>query len=483
MELKQHLQMKLTQQLVMTPQLQMAIKLLQLSRIELEQVVREQLEENPLLEEAKSSLEETLIEEQSDGVLGEDIIIEQVLPSPETSEPTAPKPLSWESFIKDRKTYSVGPSVKLTNEEVPSPEAVLSRKISLQDHLLWQVRLSNLKEEDIKICEEIIGNINEDGYLVDVSVEELADKFYTSVDRVENLLHKIQQMDPVGVGARTPQECLIIQARVYYPEKEIVHKILESHLKNLERKNYGEIIKSLKCTMEDMVEAVNIITALEPKPGRFFNSEEPEYIVPDVYVYKIGDEYITVLNEDGLPKLKINKYYENIFVDKVDCETKKFILEKFRSAVSIIKSIHQRQNTIRKVTESIVRFQSEFFDKGINYLKPLILKDVADDIGMHESTVSRVTTNKYVHTPHGILELKYFFNSRISGTTGDDLASESIKQKIRHLIEHEDKKSPYSDQKIADILRGEKIDIARRTVAKYREQMKIPPSQKRKKII
>jgi RNA polymerase sigma-54 factor len=257
--------------------------------------------------------------------------------------------------------------------------------------------------------------------------------------------------------------------------------IIERHLKHLESKNYAVIAKDLKISIEEVVKAVKVISRLEPKPGRAYSGEEPQYITPDVYVHKMGDKYVTVLNDDGLSKLRISGMYRAALKNGKAGEAKEYIQEKLRSAVWLIRSIHQRQRTIYKVTESIVKFQRDFLDKGIAHLKPLILRDVAEDIGMHESTVSRVTTNKYVHTPQGIYELKFFFNSAINRTGGDEIASEAVKSHIKQIVAAEDARHPHSDQRIVEILKGQGIEIARRTVAKYREVLGILPSSKRKK--
>ena len=255
------------------------------------------------------------------------------------------------------------------------------------------------------------------------------------------------------------------------------------HLKDLEDKKYENIAKKLGVSMDEVITAVSIIREFEPKPGRSYSDEETIYVSPDIYVFKVGDEYEIVLNEDGLPKLRINGYYKDVLSrkDSLPDNVKSYIQEKLKSAAWLIKSIHQRQRTIYKVTESIVKFQRDFFDKGITHLKPLVLREVAEDIQMHESTISRVTTNKYVYTPQGLFELKFFFNSAISSMDGDSVASESVKEHIRNIIKMENKEKPYSDQEIADILRKLNIRVARRTVAKYRESMRILPSRKRRK--
>lgn len=350
------------------------------------------------------------------------------------------------------------------------------------DHLNWQLALAKFDEKEEEIGGLIIGNIDDDGYLK-LSVEEIAQKAGAEIELVEKVLAKIQEFDPVGVAARNLEECLSIQAK-QTPEPELTRRLIKGHLKDLERKNYHAIAKGLGVTTEKVLTLVKLIGAMEPKPGRPFYDERAQYISPDIYIYKVGDEFIIVQNEDGLPKLKISSFYQNALKrDSVSTKEKEYINDKLRSAIWLIRSIHQRQRTIFKVTESIIKFQKEFLEKGIDHLRPMVLRDVAEDIGMHESTVSRVTSNKYIHTPQGIYELKFFFNSSIRRIQGTDIASESVKDKIKTIITSEDPKHPYSDQEIVELLRKENVEIARRTIAKYREGMNILPSSRRKKFI
>jgi RNA polymerase sigma-54 factor len=294
----------------------------------------------------------------------------------------------------------------------------------------------------------------------------------------------LQQLDPKGCAARDLQECLLIQVSALRDAAApLLGMMIKKYMKLLESKNLPAIAKDLRLPLEEVVNAAKLLPKLDPKPGRNFSAEDPHYITPDVFVYKLGEEYTVVLNDDGLSKLRISGTYRNALKSGgvAPGQTKEFIQDKLRSAMWLIRSIHQRQRTIYKVTESIVKFQREFLDRGIAYLKPLILRDVAEDIGMHESTVSRVTTNKYVHTPQGIYELKYFFNSSISRVSGDDIASEAVKNHIKQLVAQEDARNPYSDQKIVELLKSQGIEIARRTVAKYREVLGVLPSSKRKR--
>lgn len=474
-ELRQ--QLKLTQQLIMTPQLQMAIKLLQLSRLELMDAIRQELEENPTLEESQ----ETLSRDQ----LNPD---EQVqLPANEKPQEVSidekiPNEIDWSNYIDE---YNSPGRIRFESEdrEAPQYEAFISHKESLSDHLLWQLLMASPSSEEKRIGSLIIGNLDKDGYL-QTSAAELAEQAGVTEEDIEEVLFLMQSFDPIGVCARNLSECLLLQARNLGLQNTLVTDIINQHLHHLENKNYKAICKALKVTLEEVIAAVEVITAMEPKPGRQFSDEEPQYIIPDIYVYKTEDDFAIVINDDGLPKLKVNSFYKQaISRDKdVGGNARNYIQDKLRSAAWLIRSIHQRQKTIYKVMESILKFQRDFFDRGIAYLKPMVLRDVAEDIGMHESTISRVTTNKYAYTPQGIFELKYFFNSSIKRVHGEAIASASVQAKIRRLIESEDPRKPFSDSKMAELLKAENIDIARRTVAKYREMMGVLPSSKRKRF-
>jgi RNA polymerase sigma-54 factor len=476
LELRQ--QLKLTQQLIMTPQLQMAIKLLQLSRLELLNTIRQELEENPTLEEEvqDSDVEEQLVE-RSEKASAE--------PS-ETKEMTVEEKIrddiDWNNYI-DEYNSSGRTHFEAERRDTPNFESFVARKESLREHLLWQLLMTSPEEADKKIGNCIVGSLNKDGYL-DATVEDLALMSDTDPEKVEQVLSLFQTFDPIGVCARDLGECLLIQARHFGLDHTIVIEIIENHLNHLENKNYKAIAKTLKVSIEDIVAAVKVIQSLEPRPGRQFTEEEAQYINPDVFVYKIEDEFIILVNDDGMPRLRVNNFYKSAIKDDGNFseDAKDYIQEKMRSATWLIRSIHQRQKTIYKVMESILKFQRDFFLKGIAHLKPMVLRDVAEDIGMHESTISRVTTNKYVHTPRGIFELKYFFNSSIQRVHGEAIASASVQEKIRLIIENEDSKKPYSDDKISKLLKEANINIARRTVAKYREMMRVLPSNKRKQF-
>jgi RNA polymerase sigma-54 factor len=503
--------LRLSQSLVMTPQLQQAIKLLQMNRMELQEVVTTELMENPVLEELTetpegdnithdgelSGLDAGSANPEADQRRDEDAFIK---PQQKEEQLVSGKDdFNWESYVEEfNSNSSSAPSMREVNEELPSFENVLTKTTSLEDHLMWQLSMTaTLTDQERKLGELVIGNLSDDGYL-NAPFEDLVRESGMELEDAEEVLKIIQKFDPVGIASRGLQECLAIQASFMNPRQEIVEKMIAHHLPDLERKNYANIAKALGITVEKVIENTRLILEFEPKPGRNFASSDTQYITPDIYVYKVGNEFAIVMNEEGMPRLRISPYYKNILASaKAEAArgvpegaekekskvTKEYVQEKLRSAVWLIRSIHNRQKTIYKVTEAIVRRQREFFEKGVQQLKPMILKDVANDIGMHESTISRVTTNKFVHTPVGIFELKYFFNSSIQSADGSDaLASEAVKEKIRQLVSKEDQKNPLSDQKIVELLKDENIDIARRTVAKYRDMLGILSSGKRKKV-
>ena len=473
-ELKQSL--KLSQQLVMTPQLQQAIKLLQLSRVELVDMVQTEMLENPVLEENQDNPDAAA--EIPDKKETAEQNVTEVNPSEKEFNVA-----DWENYFNEGSSSHSLPSTYEAPEDLPAYDATLTKATTLQDHLDWQLRMAEISEKEAEICTLIIGNIDDDGYFKS-ELDEIARKAECTIEEAEDSLARIQEFDPPGVGATDLKECLLIQTRHLEgsPLLATVRKVIKNHLDLLMKRNYPGLAKALGIGMERVKVVVKIISELEPKPGRPFGIDNAQYILPDVYVHKVGGDYAIVLNEDGMPKLRISSFYQSAMSNKTNPNTKEYIQGKIRSAIWLIKSIHQRQRTVYKTTESIVKFQREFFDKGIAYLKPMVLRDVAEDISMHESTISRVTTNKYVHTPHGIFELKFFFNSSISRTNKESLASEAVKSKIKQLIASENPKKPFSDQQIVEMLGQSGIEIARRTVAKYRESMGLLPSSKRKRL-
>ena len=476
LELKQSL--KLSQRIIMTPQLQQAIKFLQLSRLELCQTIDHEMEANPLLEEVPvDEIEGKAVEE---GKKEEPVNKEEPLREVRIKE-TIREDFDWDSYISEYNTAWASSPHEGT-EDRPSFESLIAPKTNLYSHLLWQLQVSDLDETQRGIGGYIIGNIDSDGYL-QTSIDNIMSETHQSREEVLRVLDIIHEFDPVGVGARDNSECLLIQLRFQGLGGSIAEKIVTDHMKQLEKRRYSQIARSLGVPLDKVLDAVSVIAFLEPKPGRFYNDEETIYIIPDVYVYKMGDEFMIFLNEDGLPKLRISSFYRETLAKKDDLSrpTREYIREKLKGASWLIKSIHQRQRTIYKVSESIVKFQRDFFDSGPAHLKPMVLRDVAEDIQMHESTVSRVMNNKYMYSPFGIFELRYFLNSGIQSVDGaDKVGSLSVKERIKEIIRGEDKSKPFSDQEIVHILKRLNIDIARRTVAKYREMLGILPSSQRK---
>lgn len=483
LELRQSL--KLTQQLVMTPQLQQAIKLLQLSRLELADTITQEVEQNPLLEDDTPSLNSDMTPGPDQAPAPDQAYTEQ---SDRTSEvdmerPTEPPEINWSDYTNEYEPTSSYNPRGSNSEETGSRLDILSEKPDLLSHLRWQLSFIETLEEEDEIIEAILGNLNHNGFL-EAELSEIAEQTGYTIEEVEDTLELVQELDPSGVGARNVQESLLLQLKRLKLANSLPADIIKDHLNYLETKNYIAIAKATRHKVEDVIAAVNIIIDLDPHPGQAYSSEEPQYITPDVTVQKMDGEYVILQNNDGLPKLRISSYYQAMLQDKksTPLETREYIQDKMRSAAWLIKSIEQRQRTIYKVVESLIKFQYDFFENGVAFLKPLVLRDVAEDIEMHESTVSRVTSNKYVHTPQGTFELKYFFNSAIERKGGGEaLSSESIRQQLKQMVAKENPDKPLSDLAISKLFADENIKLARRTVAKYREQLGILPSKYRKK--
>lgn len=499
MELKQ--QLKLSQQLVMTPQLQQAIRLLQLSRLELVDEVRKELDGNPILTEEEPDPKAGSKQakgDQPDGEyqrpeLREQDEYKQSAESRETE--TATKEVDWEKFLENRTLQqSAGNKGPSGFDDLPPLEQSLSRPRSLQDHLLTQLQLGDFTDVERRFGELVIGNLDDNGFLdlkgverpdgsrtPDLKIEDLAEEAELHHDDAPLVLEMIQNFDPIGVASRDLQECLLVQAH-YYGYEDIEIQVLEEHMSNLEKRNYQAIARDLKVPVEEVYEAAKEIQKLESRPARNFSDQDERSIgiTPDVYVLKDGDEFLVVDNDRGMQRLHINEALTQKLLK--DPSAKEFVGEKLKNAQWLIRAIEQRRKTIIRVTECIVEKQRDFFERGVAHLRPMILRDIAESVNMHESTISRVTTNKYVHTPQGLFELKYFFNSSIRRVSKEDIASESVKQAIKQIIDGEDKKSPFSDQAIVKMLEKDSgIKIARRTVAKYREMLGILSSSKRKK--
>lgn len=481
MALDLRLDQKMTQSLVMTPRLQQAIKLLQYNHQEMVQHVKEQILENPTLEaipNTEGGMDEGERELREEQKQRQEDLAEQRNGDAENDG------IDWEKYLeqmaqgKTRPAQSLGGTIY---DDLPPIETNLTYGESLADHLVFQLHMMRLGEDEERAAHAIVHNLDHRGYL-DIPLEDIADSEGVDVEVVEEAREIVQELDPLGCAASDLSECLVIQARHLYPEDPHFVTIVTEHLHDLERRNYGTIARALDVEKEDVIEYHRMIQDFEPHPGRPYTTEEPRYITPDLYVIKHGDEWVISLNEDGMPDLKISKYYQEVF-EKASKEDKEYLLEKLRGAEFLIKSINKRRRTIHRVMESILKFQNDFFDKGAIALRPLILQDVADDIGVHMSTVSRVTTNKYVHTPHGIFELKYFFSAAVQQDSGGDMAAEAIKSRIADIVANEDSSKPLSDQKIANKLKKEDdIRIARRTVAKYRDALGILSSSKRKQM-
>lgn len=500
MEMK--LQFKLSQQLVMTPQLVQAIRLLQLSRLELVDEVRKELDGNPVLaDDATDPKAREIGEKLSQSAASNEERLESMERGDRATDMNAradekkAKEVDWEQFLENRQLQQSLPSHRGGFEEMPPIEQNLTKPSNLHDHLEWQLQMSDFVENERNFAELVLGNLDEKGYLdlvggegvngekiPNLTIEDLAREAGLDPEDAPDVLAMIQRFDPVGVAARDLSECLRIQGEVLgFDAVEMA--IIKDHLHNVERRNFPAIAKALKVPLEEVYEAVQEIQKLESVPARNFAEidEKTIAITPDVYVIKDADVFVVTDNDKGLQRLYINENLAQRMLK--DPKAKEFISEKLRSAQWLIRAIEQRRRTIIKVTECIVEKQKEFLEKGVGYLKPMILRDVAETVGMHESTISRVTSNKYVHTPQGLFELKYFFNSSIHRVDDEDIASESVKQAIKKIILAEDKSNPYSDQAIVKILEDtDGIKIARRTVAKYREMLNILSSSKRKKM-
>ena len=476
MVIQQKLQARLSQRLILTPSLQQAIKLLPMTTIELMDMLNQEVVENPLLEEV-SAEEMQQAEAQAQ--------VEKADPDP---EPPTEKQDTWddadfEYFFGDYLDDGYRPRAPSEIKEFPPIENTLSTSSSLADHLMWQMSVRTDDELLREIGVAIIGNLDEDGYLV-ASIEEIAAMGSWPYPEVERMLALVQGFDPVGVAARDLQECLMLQLRHLGFANTPSEAIVRERLHLLRNNQIPELARQLGMTVDELKHHVEIIRRLDPKPGTRHNPSLSQYVTPDVYVIKVDDQYVARLNDDGLPQLRISPVYRRL-LDKNSqnsAETRSYVKEKFRSALWLIKSVDQRQKTIHKVATSIIAFQRDFLDYGIERLRPLVLRDVANDIGMHESTVSRVVNNKYMHTPQGVFEMKYFFHSGIHSSYGESVSSVTIKQRIRKIVDAEDARKPLSDSRIVALLQDEGLILARRTIAKYREDLKIPTSSKRKAV-
>jgi RNA polymerase sigma-54 factor len=485
MAIKMSQSMKQTQSLMMTPQLQQAIKLLTLTHLEMTNVIAEEMVENPMLEEL-----ETGSEADGDSKAKEERL--ELQNKEATSEnfqedgPVNKDEFDWQSYIETYNSTSSTPNMATTDfsEEQPNYENIVSKGQTLAEHLEWQLRMEDLGDKELEFAMEIIHNTNDDGYLSLPFAELMA---ATELERevAEDVWKMVKNLDPVGCGSESLTDCLLSQARIAEERSPLLEKIIRDHLVDLQNKDYEKIAKTLGVEREQVLETSMLLKNFHPKPGRLISPGDINYVVPDIYVVKMGDEFVVKVNDEGVPRLKISQLYQKMLAGskdgKGDKEAQEYVQEKLRNALWLIKSIQNRQRTIYKVSQAIVAQQQDFFKMGPKYLKPMILKDIANEIGMHESTVSRVTTNKYMHTPIGLFELKYFFNTGVGGKNGGiDVSSEVLKLKIKELVANESPKKPLSDQKIAELLSRDDVKVARRTVAKYREILGILSSSKRK---
>jgi len=500
---------KMQQRMVMTPMLQQAMKILQLSTLELKEWVEKEIEENPVLEEENEEAAAETADKTSP--------TEPATSSPEENpNPDSDKLLelarerhqtdlvehmkegdrfdaeTWNLYRESEEyggegegSYGGRESTDADQEKRDFMEASMTRAQTLAESLEWQLLLVAKDEQEKSLGKVLIGNLDENGYLTD-PLEEIAASQSTTPQELERVLHLIQTFDPTGVGARNLRECLLLQLENKTGETaRKAYQLVHDHFEDMEKRRYPAITKALQCSDEQLREVLAFIAGLEPKPGRSFQEGDTKYITPDVYVRKIEGEYVVVLNDEPVPKLRISSYYRRLLKDPKALdgkETKKFLENKIQSALWLIKNIEQRRKTIYRVTEAIFRIQRDFLEIGISALKPLTLKQVADMIGMHESTVSRVTTHKYVQTPRGLFELKFFFTSGLESVDGMDVSSLSVKEKIKEMVAQEPPQKPHSDQKIMQMLNSQGLNIARRTIAKYREELKIPSASQRRKL-
>ncbi len=487
MAIKMNMGLKQTQSLMMTPQLQQAIKLLTLTHLEMTNVIAQEMVENPMIEELGGEVsKEEMLNSQKESIQNKEATSDD-FNGPDIVDKGKDN-FDWEKYVDTYNSNSSSAPKSAGdfngNDDQPNYENMVSRSMTLEEHLEWQLKMENLIEEEWEFALNVIHNLDDSGYLEE-NIETLIANCKLEREDAFEILKMIQNLDPIGCASRDLEECLLVQAQALEVRAPLVEIIIKEHLTDLHKKDYASISKKTGVEQSLVKEAELIITSFNPKPGKLVGQDETHYIVPDIYVHEVGGEFIVKLNNDGVPRLKISNLYKSILKAQGsgDEQAKEYIQDKLRSAMWLIKSIENRQKTIEKVANAIVKYQPEFFKKGPAFLRPMILKDIANEIGMHESTVSRVTTNKFMHTPIGVFELKYFFNTGIGGKNGGiDIASESLKLKIKELIDNENAKKPLSDQKISEILSVKDIKVARRTVAKYREMMNILPSSKRKKL-
>ncbi len=473
--LRQTLDLRLSQRLALTPSLLQKIELLQLNKLELQEMLNQELMENPILEEVldQDSPAELALEDRA----AEDLPIPEKAPA--EGEKDSFDEIDFRYFF-DEYLDTGYKNREVEDSEQPSFETFLTRPPSLEEHLNWQLGLTEAEPRIIEIARQIIGNLNEDGYLI-ISLEELCSLASCTMEEAAEALHLVQTMDPVGVGARDLRECLLLQLQSLDMKDGLAYKIVQDYLPLLEGHKFKEIASRTETSFEEVLRAVDCIKHLIPKPGQRYNNQKVTYVQPEVTISKVDDEFVVLMNDEGMPQLRLNAGYKELLRSNgVSGETKSFLREKFRSAVDLLRSVNQRKQTIYKVCLCIVSRQKDFLENGPSHLHPMLIKDVAAELGVHSSTISRVVTNKYVDTPQGVMELRKFFTMGVENPEGGELSIVQVKLRIKKLIESENKNKPYSDNQIGQLLRRDNIFITRRTVAKYREQMQIPGSRERK---
>jgi len=462
MQMSYGLTLSQTQKLVMTPELRQAITILQLSAQELDEYIEQELLENPLLD------------------LNEDIPKNE--DSVDKLQQKDSDTIDWEDYFQDCADLDFMRFPREKKEEESGFENFVSSTPTLQEHLMMQLHLCSISRTEFKIGEFLIGNIDKRGYFA-ISTAEAAELLKVSEQDVEEVLKLIQTFEPAGIGARNLIECLLIQVEQRNIDTPKIKELITSHLKDLAEARYGRIAEVLNISLSEVQQLKDVILTLDPKPGRNFSSaNETQYIVPDAVIEKVDSDYVVIMNDSASPRLSINSYYRSLlYSENRESNISKFLSQRLDSAMWLIKSIEQRRITLNKVISSIVDVQRDFLDYGVTCLKPLTMKQIADRVGVHESTVSRAINGKYVQTPRGVFELKFFFKNGLDNMNGSSTSSESIKKMIKEMVGGEDPYNPLSDQKLADDLKKNGIIISRRTVAKYREETGIPSSAKRKR--
>jgi RNA polymerase sigma-54 factor len=478
MEMKHSLNLSLRPQLIMTPRLQQALKLLQVPTLELQAILKQEIMQNPLLEEVDEVVEsEDLDREDSP----------EEAANQEADDPAEEDPIDWSEYMQDGAfDRAYVPQGEAQQEFL---EKVQVTRTSLPESLLEQLHFLNLPADTLRLCEFLVGSLDDRGYLA-TPLADVAEATGRPPEHCEAALTLIQALEPVGVGARDLRECLLIQIEARRERDTLPWRIVHDHFDHLVNRRFPEIARQLKVTPEEVQAAADVIATLNPKPGLQVSDEDPKYVVPDLLVERVDDEYVVLLNDRHLPRLRISSAYESVLrdgrkkseVSDGEAKTREYIQSKLNSAKWLIQTIEQRRRTMIKVMNCIIREQREFFDKGIAHLRPLTLQQVARQIDMHESTVSRVCSGKYVQTPRGVFELKFFFSSGLETEDGEDVSARTAKDIIKTLIDEEDKRDPLSDDRIAKLLHERGLRIARRTVAKYREQLNILPARFRRRV-